>query len=339
MKRFVPVFLVLVCLLSTLLAPAAHAAGGAEVSLTVQQSFHSDGLSVPPRDGFTYELTAQTAAAPMPPGSDSDGYSFTIAGTGDVEIGPINLNTAGTYTYTLRCVTGDLPGYTIDRQIYTIELHVPEGIKPVSLVYTNGLAKVSELQFEHIYGTLASDPVIMVDPPVQKTVNGTPPAASTFTFRLEAENLANPMPAGSVNGVKDLVIIGAGQAEFGTWRYIREGTYRYRVSELNAGIDGYTYDKEVYTITDVVTAAAGRLLVTRSITNNAGQEVSSLSFVNTYTPPNSPNPSGGGPKTGDFSNPMLWTSLIAGSSVLLMALILLGRKTDPSEKRGRGRGN
>jgi len=356
--RYLTVCLVLACLIGTLFAPAASAAPAGQLMLPVQQVFESDGLSAPPSQAFTYLLKPQTPNAPMPSGSEAEGYRFTISGTREIEVGPIFFSASGIYVYELKCITDNLPGYTIDRQVYTIEVHVTNDLTAILLVYAGADMKVSDLLFEHIYGTLPSDPNAMIDPPVMKTVTGNPSATSTFTFRLTAEHTSNPMPTGSVNGMKTITIIGAGQAMFGTWSYPKEGTFRYTVSEVNSGIAGYTYDTSVYTITDVVTAVDGQLVVSRTITNDAGQEVSSLSFVNTYThsdtpnppespnepnppsPPNQPNPPnppgngspispgkpGDGPKTGDFSNPVFWITVIAVSSALLALIFILVRK-------------
>ena len=356
--RHLAACLVLVCLIGTLFAPAASAAPAGQLMLPVQQVFESDGLSVPPSQAFTYLLTPQTPNAPLPSGSEAEGYSFTISGTREIEVDPIFFPASGIYVYEIKCITDSLPGYTVDRQVYTIEVHVTHDLTAILLVYDGADMKVPDLSFAHIYGTLPSDPNAMTDPPVTKTITGTPPATSTFTFRLTAEQPSNPMPAGSVNGIKTITIIGAGQAAFGTWSYPKEGTFRYTVSEVNSGIAGYSYDTSVYTITDVVTAADGQLVVSRTITNDAGQQVSSLSFVNTYThsgtpsPPNgvSPNPPsppgnappigpgkpGDGPRTGDFSNPALWITLIAVSSALLTLICIVARKVNQRGKQAPG---
>lgn len=97
------------------------------------------------------------------------------------------------------------------------------------------------------------------DPPVKKTISGTPSEDGTFTFKLEAENKSNPMPDGSNDGVKLMTIMGAGEEDFGTWSYTEFGSYHYTVSEANNDESGYTYDTTVYTITDIVTDVGGQL--------------------------------------------------------------------------------
>jgi pilin isopeptide linkage protein len=184
----------------------------------------------------------------------------------------------------------------------------------------------------------------MVDPPVQKTVSGEPPANSEFTFQLKAGNPLNPMPAGSVNDIKTITITGAGQADFGAWAYTKEGTYYYTVSEVNGKVSGYTYDTTVYTFTDTVKAVDGQLAVTRVITNGAGKPVTNfLTFINTYKASSSGGGGGeggtgtgtgtgtNGPKTGDDSQATLYRVLLymAGAVALGSAayLLLSGRQS------------
>jgi pilin isopeptide linkage protein len=321
MRKIAMAVLLLACLIG-LFAPAAHAAEQGEITLTVKQVFTNTGA--PPSAAFHYKLTQKLASNPMPAGSGADGCTFTITGTGEASIGPIIFPQAGRYAYGISHVTAAQPGYTYDQEVYTLEIFVKEDLASAVVAYTKDGNKASEIRFEHAYshGPLPSDPGAMADPPVVKTVSGSPAKASTFTFRLTAGNLTNPMPAGSANGVKTLQITGSGRGEFGTWSYTAEGTYYYTVSEVNDGANGYTYDTTVYTITDAVKAVDGKLVVTRVVTNGEKKQVTSLSFINTYapegggkTPSEKPNL---GPKTGDESQSALYIALFcaAGAAAL-----------------------
>ncbi|MCL2589222.1 MAG: hypothetical protein FWD84_07425 [Oscillospiraceae bacterium] len=163
-KVILAAMLVLVFLVSVLPGAAAYAAAGAEVTLTVQQTFANHGPSAPPSDVFTYRLIPQTSNAPMPVGSNSEDHTFIIAGTRTGQIGPITFTAAGVYTYELRCVTADQPGYTIDRRVYTIEVHITENLEAL-LIYINGDNKVTELTFAHSYRTPESPPGPPSPPP------------------------------------------------------------------------------------------------------------------------------------------------------------------------------
>jgi pilin isopeptide linkage protein len=264
-----------------LLAPAALAAETAQITLTVRQTF---GGSDVPDNGAAYLLKPVTPGAPVPAGSGADGCAFTLRGTGETRVGPIAFTAQGIYTYELRCVSADRAGYTFDRKVYTMRVYVSNGSAVVTVTDGSG-NKVTEAVYGHRFSSgrdEPSDPNLMPDPPVVNTILGTPAEASVFTFRLTSSDAANPMPKGSVGGVKTVRITGPGSAGFGTWQYTRAGVYRYAVSEIITGEMGYAYDTEVYVITDTVTAPNGRLEVSRVVANSAGHNVSSMAFVNTY---------------------------------------------------------
>jgi len=277
--------LMLACLLC-LLAPMAFAAP-AEVKLTVNQVFIKPAsgrpeASTPLEETFNYQLAPLLATNPMPTGTVAGIYSFAIAGNADIEIGPIAFSTPGKYGYKLLHTTEPMPGYVYDQSVYTLEIIVKaDGTYSVVAIKDEG-DKQEALQYSHSYQAIASDPLVMVDPPVVKTVIGIPLTPETFTFKLEAGSPGNPMPAGSVNGVKTLQIVGSGSGEFGVWAYTQPGVYFYKISEVDDGAKGYGYDATVYTITDTVSAVDGALEVSRVVTNTSNRQVTTLSFVNTY---------------------------------------------------------
>ncbi len=170
---------------------------------------------------------------------------------------------------------------------------ITEELSAEIIVKKNDGSKVGSIKFENTYTPLASNPEIMVDPPVKKTVSGNPSKTSSFTFSLTARDGANPMPEGSANGVKYITIYGSGEKDFGTWSYIREGTYYYTISEVVLSDTGYTYDDSVYTITDVVKDADGQLVVTRTVTNGSNKQVESCTFINKYNGGGGSSGSGG----------------------------------------------
>jgi len=286
--KFLVAVLLLIYLLITFRTTVMAEVTG-EVAFTVQQVFTNTGLSEPPNKTFSYKLIPKLPTNPMPAGSNANGYEFNITGTGSRQIN-INFTEMGIYTYEIRHVTSPQTGYNYDQKVYTIEIYVTNTLTGTVVVYNNDV-KVQKIEYNHTYRLLPSNPAVMTDPSVVKTVAGSPPASSTFTFRLTAENLSNPMPAGSVNGVKNIYITGSNRANFGTWSYTEEGTYYYTITEINTG-GNYRYDNTVYTITDSVKAVDNQLVVTRIVTNNANAPVSSLSFINTYTgggqPPTQP---------------------------------------------------
>ena len=228
LKRVLMISLTLICLVGALSVsvPKAHAAGPVQVTFTVRQQFANNSISAPPSEVFTYQLSPQTPGAPMPQGSGMQAYRFSIKGTSDVDIGPISFSTPGLYVYALSCTTAEKPGYSQNRKMYTIEVHISNESE-ASVIYLGDDAKAEELAFERIYND-----------------NNQP--GKSVSDDIRSPNTQNP----SVTGPKTSAI---------------------------------------------------------------------------------------GPKTGDFSNPALWIALITFSSVLLMFIILIGRKLSISGKQARGR--
>jgi len=280
--KFLAVILTAVCLTGATFIPVAYAAEEEQVVLTVRQVLTGNHTSILSDRAFVYRLKPKSTGAPMPASRSYGDYEFTITGSAEQPVGPIIFKTAGAYVYELSCVTGEEHGYIYDRQVYTIEIYVTNELTSSVIVYNNAGVKARALRYEHGLMLFPSDPGIMVDPPVVKTVSGNPASDSIFTFKLTAENPLSPMPEGSIDGVKTVQITGSGSAEFGTWPYTVEGIYFYAVSEVNSGDINYTYDNAVYTITDTVRAEDSQLVVSRVVTNSSNKQVLSMMFINTY---------------------------------------------------------
>ena len=117
--------------------------------LTVGQSV-TDG-SVPSSTGtFTYQLTPKTAGAPMPSGSVSGVYTFTVTGTGSADVG-ITFGTAGIYTYEIRCIAG--PGGIYDNRVYTVSVYVESSLATLVVVYAGDGGKAADISFEQSVDT------------------------------------------------------------------------------------------------------------------------------------------------------------------------------------------
>ena len=124
------------------------------------------------------------------------------------------------------------------------------------------------------------------DPPVQKRITGDVPAnADTFTFCLTAQDPAFPMPEGSSGSVKTMSVQGAGSVEFGNITFSAPGVYAYTISEKNTGVEGYTYDNTVFTVTYVVTLEENELKVQRTIADASSDDVAEVVFTNNYKTP------------------------------------------------------
>ncbi len=312
----------LVAFLLAILFPFATLAAPDSVvaSFSIGQLFEVNSSAQGVNTVASYTLAPLNAANPMPTGSANGRYSFTIEGSRTDNVAPITFTNTGTYQYEIRADSSNAAvGYTYDTRIYTVDVRVGrpnEDLVAEMIFHLSDGSKTGSLSFSHSYTPQASDPSLMVDPPVKKTVSGSPTTASTFTFRLTAGDIGNPMPTGSLNGVKTISILGSGEEDFGVWQYTREGTYFYTVTEVNAGAQ-YTYDSTVYTITDVVSDVGGRLTVSRTVTNDSLKQVQSCDYINRY------NASGTtGPKTGDDSKRELYVVLICAGAVIAIGCIL-----------------
>ncbi|MGL6200507.1 MAG: Spy0128 family protein [Lachnospiraceae bacterium] len=318
-------------LLPWLSPQAADAASTVVIQLEAEQVFtQPEGCQA--ADTFSYTLTAEDSGCPMPVGSSGDICTFTMSGTETVTIGTIAYRTMGTYNYIIKqTMEPEQRGFTYDTQEYTMSVNVigmDEGLKTQVVIKNNTGNKAAAISFENTYEPLASDPSIMVDPPVRKIVNGTPSVDGTFTFKLEAEYKLSPMPTGSTDGVKLITIVGEGEEDFGTWSYTEAGTYHYIISEVNNDESGYAYDTTVYTITDLVSDVEGQLEVTRTVTNINNEQVDSYDFVNQYkSDADRGGITGGtsgntkGVKTGDDANPELYLVLFFAGGMVLLAYI------------------
>jgi len=148
---FLAVGLALAGMISTLAVKSAYAASTQQVTFTMEQVIANNSLSMPLSTTFTYRLLPKTTDAPMPYGGDSQGHTFTITGTQEAHIGPINFNTPGIFIYELSCLTDIRSGFSIDRRIYTIEVCVTSDLQVVMTVYTHDNIKVPSIHFEHVH--------------------------------------------------------------------------------------------------------------------------------------------------------------------------------------------
>lgn len=108
----------------------------------------------------------------MPSGSLSSVHSFTAAGTSVKEVGPITFSNTGIYRYEIKGdASSPASGYSYDTQVYSVEVYVKRIAEELSaeiIVKKYDGSKVGSIKFENTYTPLASDPEIMVDPPVKK---------------------------------------------------------------------------------------------------------------------------------------------------------------------------
>lgn len=312
----------LLLLTITLLVPAGNLAL-ADTPATLSIPVYKVVSGIPATtETFTFRLSALNNA-PMPAGSVNGVKTATIAGTGNTTFGTITYTAVGDYLYTISEVAGTSGDYVYDTTMYDLTVQVTwkdqAGGTLQAVMYLVKHGQTEKQERAQFTNTVLTDYVI-VDPPVEKRISGdTPSSSSVFTFYLKADNTTYPMPEGSADGLKSIVINGAGSVDFGNITYTRAGTYTYTVYERTGSASGYTYDTTVYHMTVVITETNGKLSATRTITNASGTVQTGLVFTNAYDTPD-------GPKTGDESKAYLWWILIALGLICLVAAFLPGKK-------------
>ncbi len=125
---------------------------------------------------------------------------------------------------------------------------------------------------------------IVIDPPVEKRIQGTNAPNQEFTFKMEGLNGA-PMPEGSIGSVKTMVVTGPGSVEFGVIPVTEAGIYKYRISEVIGTAKNWTYDHSVYTMTVTITEDGGVLASDILIAKSELEKSEVALFTNLYTEP------------------------------------------------------
>ena len=195
---------------------------------------------------------------------------------------------------------------------WTVTYKVPEfDANGNALVYSADEVQVRAGYVKEVTGSAAEgftikntfDPPI-VDPPVGKTVNGSPSRDETFTFMMTGSSTTDtvPMPD-AANGATEMTveITGNGTKEFGEFALTEPGTYTYVISEVAGTADGYIYDDTVYTIVYEVTANADNALELKTTVDKTEIKDNKLTaadvmFTNDYEKP-----------TVDVSVTKVWT--------------------------------
>gem|GEM_PF-1019544 len=311
-----------------------------------------------------------TATMPMPEGSENQKKQVSIVGgkdaatgtVGAAEFGTITFNAAGTYVYEVKEEPVSTDGYTNDTTVYTVTYKVTQvikdGVNTLNSVRTftkpDSTAGVDKMTFNNTYtrkpaespttpttpSSSSQEPAPAVkypavaETPIEKMIGGdTPDTASAFTFTLTADNAKYPMPTNSTDGTKSVIILGAGTGTFGKIAYNAAGTYTYKISEVNTGIEGYTYDTNVYTMKVVVTEGDDRFTASTTITRSDGTAADRFAFGNVYTKPVVKEVPSRGPQTGDDSNMMLYggITLIASAALVLFLILAKKRKKDEED--------
>lgn len=130
-------------------------------------------------------------------------------------------------------------------------------------------------------GALAAD-VQTVQIPVQIEQAGELiEPGDSYTIELRSGEADAPMPEGSVNGVYDVQITGAGEAVIDI-DYTDLGVYTYTLYQVAGEKENCEYDDAVYQLTVYVTVDENNVRETTAVLYSNGKKQDGAVFVNTY---------------------------------------------------------
>lgn len=217
----------------------------AEVVLTASKTMEGET----PADGaYSFTLT----------GKDDEGQDISMTKTNDgnglVTFDTMYFDNAGTYEYTISEVRGVDPDTIYDRDVYT-------AIVKVSVPEDGGDTFVAEVSYEKNGEAYSDDNVTVpfentsrehafVPVEATKTMDGEPAEEGAYTFVLEPSELNQ----NDLNERQEVANGEDGLVTFEDLEFGAEGTYIYTVYEVKGDNEQIVYDKEVYTMTVVVTA-------------------------------------------------------------------------------------
>ena len=200
----------------------------AATSLVVKASKKLAGATLA-ADQFTFELV--------------DKATGQVVGTaknkadGSVEFPALNYDAAGNYTYTIREVNDQKPGYTYDDK--TLEVTVAVTDNGQGQLVANATYS-SEEGFTNTYKAAATSLVVKAS----KKLAGATLAADQFTFELVDKD---GKVVGTAKNKAD------GSVEFPALSFDAAGDYSFKIREKNEGAAGYTYDASEFDLAVAVT--------------------------------------------------------------------------------------
>ena len=185
-----------------------------------------------------------------------------VDGEARAEFDALRFDHTGTYTYTVEEVNGLVDGMQYDPTLYTVDITVTvndaEHCLDAAVTWRDNAYDAEKgLTFTNTYTEPDAEDAVVEDAlnvRKQYAAGSSDPAHVTTLFQIEAVTENAPMP-----NETQIHILGAHSASFGSLVFDAEGTYIYRVSEVDPQQSGLQIDPTVYTVTFVVTKADGKL--------------------------------------------------------------------------------
>lgn len=213
----------------------------------------------------------------------------TVNGAGEGIFNMISFVRPGTYQFEITEVDGYLPGYIYDDTTWTLTVKVGLSggtLYAESIEYSNPdgtLTSTKNAQFTNRY---SRDEATFTPKVTKEIANANlikPGAEETFKFQIIPlafyENMKTP-------DTMIATVTGAGTTEFGQFRFMEEGTYKFMISEDSGSAKDYEYDKGMWVLTVTVVRDGASLVATGVYEKDTGTGTNTESavFTNTYKP-------------------------------------------------------
>lgn len=161
--------------------------------------------------------------------------------------------------------------------------------------------------------------------PVKVLATGAVPAQSeTYNITLEAKDVNNPMPEGSVDGTYTLSVNGPQETYFPEMKYDQLGFYEYKIYQEIGNNTKAEYDASVYDVLVQVTNNETMddfdiHVAVYKVGSNFKQEIE---FTNNYIP----DPPEILPETGDDTDLGLYVGILVVAAVAAILLLVFNKK-------------
>ena len=163
--------------------------------------------------------------------------------------------------------------------------------------------------------------------PIKISLTGSiPNKPEDYEIKLVADDITNPMPLGSVNGIFTMKITGANTVNLSAISLEDLGTYTYTLYQSAGNNKKCTYDDIVYRLTIyVINGNDGNLQAIATLYSNKDEiKHSQAIFTNSYkkdASPSKPNKT----NTGNQTNFTQYLALALGS-IIVIAILLMDMK-------------
>lgn len=203
-------------------------------------------------------------------GAVLENTTVSITGESETSFGNIQFKKAGLYKFTIQETKGSEAGYGYDESKWTLTVEIAdEGGKLAVKSHTYTKVEIDEETGEETLVSRDDSALFTNDysvteisyiPYVEKQLQGdATPTDKKFTFTITADE--QNKAGGAIIGSAETTVTGTGRQPFDAITFKKAGTYHFYIAEKDSGENGYTYDKNIWTLTVAVEDKGGRLEV------------------------------------------------------------------------------